>query len=76
MSGLLTLSAMILAGLVCSFIDSTLGMGYGVSATSVFLTFGISAAIASASVHTSEAVVDLERALHRTEESCWDRRDC
>ena len=58
MSDLLTFLAMILAGLVCGFIDSALGMGYGVSATSVFLTFGISPAIASASVHTSEAVVD------------------
>jgi len=63
MSDLVTFLTVILAGLVCGFIDSSLGMGYGVSATSVFLAFGISPAIASASVHTSEMVVDLVSAI-------------
>ena len=49
----------ILAGLFCGFVDSALGMGYGVTATSVLVTFGIAPAIASASIHTSEAVVDI-----------------
>jgi uncharacterized membrane protein YfcA len=34
-------------------------MGYGVTATSVLITFGVAPAIASASIHTSEAVVDI-----------------
>ncbi|MBS7633553.1 sulfite exporter TauE/SafE family protein [Candidatus Bathyarchaeota archaeon] len=59
MSDILTFVSIMLAGLVCGFIDSALGMGYGVSATSVFMAFGISPAIASASVHTSEVVVDI-----------------
>jgi len=58
MDGLFSFLVRLLAGLVCGFIDSALGMGYGVSATSVFLSFGVSPAIASASVHTSEMVVD------------------
>ncbi len=60
---LLMFLIMMFAGLVCGFIDSSLGMGYGVSATTVFLTFGISPAIASASVHTSEMVVDFVSAI-------------
>jgi uncharacterized membrane protein YfcA len=51
--------AFILAGLFCGFVDSALGMGYGVTATSVLVTFGVAPAIASASIHTSEAVVDI-----------------
>jgi uncharacterized membrane protein YfcA len=58
MTDLSTFLVTVLAGLVCGFIDSSLGMGYGVSAASVFLSFGISPAIASASVHTSEMFVD------------------
>lgn len=49
----------VLVGLVCGFIDSALGMGYGVSSVSVLVSFGISPAIASASIHTSEGFVDL-----------------
>jgi len=49
----------ILVGLVCGFIDSALGMGYGVSATAIFVSFGIAPAIASASVHTAEGFVDV-----------------
>ena len=55
--------AFIMAGLFCGFIDSALGMGYGVTATSVLVTFGIAPAIASASIHTSEAVVDIVSAI-------------
>jgi uncharacterized membrane protein YfcA len=48
----------IIVGLVVGFVDSSLGMGYGVTATSVLITFGIAPAVASASIHTSEGFVD------------------
>jgi uncharacterized membrane protein YfcA len=38
-------------------------MGYGVTATSVLVTFGVAPAIASASIHTSETVVDIASAI-------------
>lgn len=50
--------ALVIAGLACGFIDSCLGMGYGVTSASVLISFGIAPAIASASVHTAEAFVD------------------
>ena len=55
--------AFILAGLFCGFIDACLGMGFGVTSTSVLVTFGVVPAVASASVHTAEAVVDIVSAL-------------
>lgn len=48
----------IIVGIAVGFVDSSLGMGYGVTATSVLVTFGIAPAIASASIHTSEGFVD------------------
>ena len=44
----------ILGGFIAQMIDGALGMAYGVSATTFLLSFGISPAAASASVHTSE----------------------
>nr|WP_294936976.1 TSUP family transporter [uncultured Flavobacterium sp.] len=44
----------ILAGFVAQLIDGALGMAYGVTATSFLLSFGISPAASSASVHASE----------------------
>ncbi len=44
----------ILVGFIAQMIDGTLGMAYGVSSTSFLLSFGISPAAASASVHTAE----------------------
>jgi uncharacterized membrane protein YfcA len=44
----------IIVGFIAQLIDSSLGMAYGVSATSFLLGIGISPAAASASVHTSE----------------------
>jgi uncharacterized protein len=41
-------------GFIAQLIDGALGMAYGVSATSFLLSFGISPAAASASVHASE----------------------
>ncbi|HEX8378399.1 MAG TPA: TSUP family transporter [Pedobacter sp.] len=44
----------ILGGFIAQMIDGALGMAYGVSATTFLLSFGVPAAAASASVHTSE----------------------
>lgn len=41
-------------GFVAQMIDGALGMAYGVSASTFLLSFGVSPAAASASVHTSE----------------------
>jgi len=48
----------LLAGLICGFIDSCLGMGYGVTSATVLVAFGVSPTIASASTHASEMFVD------------------
>ena len=44
------------AGFIAQMIDGLCSMGYGVSATSLLLTFGVAPAAASASVHTAEVV--------------------
>jgi len=44
------------AGFLAQMVDGALGMGYGVSATTLLLTFGVTPAVASASVHTAEVV--------------------
>lgn len=43
-----------LAGFIAQMIDGALGMAYGVSATTFLLSFGVTPAAASASVHASE----------------------
>ncbi|MBK5260499.1 MAG: sulfite exporter TauE/SafE family protein [Thermoanaerobaculia bacterium] len=43
-----------LAGFIAQMIDGVLGMGYGVTATSLLLSLGVPAAVSSASVHTAE----------------------
>jgi uncharacterized protein len=43
-----------LGGFIAQMIDGALGMAYGVSATTFLLSFGVSPAVASMSVHTSE----------------------
>lgn len=43
-----------LGGFIAQMIDGALGMAYGVSATTFLMSFGITPAAASASVHTSE----------------------
>ncbi len=43
-----------IVGFIAQMIDGTLGMGYGISSTSFLLSFGISPASASASVHTAK----------------------
>jgi len=42
------------AGFLAQLIDGTLGMAYGVSCSTLLLTFGLSPVVASASVHTAE----------------------
>lgn len=44
----------ILVGFFAQMIDGSLGMAYGVSATSFLVGFGVPQAVASASVHTAE----------------------
>lgn len=46
----------VLAGFLAQIIDGTISMGYGVSATTLLLSFGVAPAAASASVHTAEVV--------------------
>ena len=53
------LIGMLLAGFAAQFIDGTLGMGYGVSSSSLLVAIGLAPAIASASVHTAEIVTTL-----------------
>ncbi|MCU9614549.1 sulfite exporter TauE/SafE family protein [Caldibacillus lycopersici] len=43
-------------GLVAQLIDGSLGMAYGVTSTSLLLMFGISPAVASASIHMAEVI--------------------
>ncbi|MBW3069357.1 MULTISPECIES: sulfite exporter TauE/SafE family protein [unclassified Actinomyces] len=43
-----------LVGLVAQLVDGTLGMGYGVTSSSLLLAVGLSPALASASVHLSQ----------------------
>ncbi|HLG00027.1 MAG TPA: sulfite exporter TauE/SafE family protein [Acidimicrobiia bacterium] len=43
-----------LAGLIAQLVDGSLGMGYGVTSTSLLVTTGTAAAVASASVHVAK----------------------
>ncbi len=58
-----TMLPFILVGLLCGFVDSALGMGFGVTSASILVTFGVAPSVASASVHTAEAVVDMISAV-------------
>jgi len=48
------LLAIAVAGFLAQLIDGSLGMGYGVSSTSLLLALGLAPALASASVHLAE----------------------
>jgi uncharacterized membrane protein YfcA len=52
----LNLAFYIIVGFIAQLIDGALGMGYGVSSTSLLLSMGVSPGAASASVHASELV--------------------
>ena len=49
-----TLLAIAIAGFIAQLVDGSLGMGYGVTSTSLLLTLGLAPALASASVHLAE----------------------
>jgi len=49
-----TVLVFIVGGFIAQMVDGALGMAYGVTATTFLLSFGISPAAASASVHASE----------------------
>lgn len=51
---MLTLLAIAVAGFVAQLVDGSLGMGYGVTSTTLLLSLGIAPALASASVHLAE----------------------
>ncbi|SHE26364.1 sulfite exporter TauE/SafE family protein [Actinomyces glycerinitolerans] len=51
---MLALILLALVGLVAQLVDGTLGMGYGVTSSSLLLAVGLSPALASASVHLSQ----------------------
>ena len=59
MSNVTFLIGILLVGFAAQFIDGTLGMGYGVSSTSLLMAVGLAPAIASASVHTAEIATTL-----------------
>jgi uncharacterized membrane protein YfcA len=46
----------VMIGFIAQLIDGSLGMAYGVTSTTLLLTFGVAPAIASASVHLAEVV--------------------
>lgn len=51
---MVTLVAIAFAGFIAQLVDGSLGMGYGVTSTSLLLTLGLTPALASASVHLAE----------------------
>ena len=54
---------LLLVGLVCGFVDTSLGMGYGVTSATVLLVLGMAPAMVSASVHAAESIVDSSSAV-------------
>jgi len=64
----------ILFGFMAQMIDGALGMGYGVSTTTFFLSLGIPPAIASACVHTSEMFTTAVSGLSHFKFGNVDRR--
>jgi uncharacterized protein len=55
----------IVAGFLSGLVGGTLGMGYGVSATTLLLSLGVAPAMASASVHTAEVLtIGMAAAAH------------
>jgi len=55
----LTIILFLIAGFIAQMIDGCIGMAYGVSSTSLLLSFGVPPASASASVHTAEVFTTL-----------------
>ena len=51
------------AGAICSFVDALLGMGYGVSSSTILITMGVTPAVVSASVHMVKLAVGATSAI-------------
>lgn len=62
-----------IAGLAAQLVDGSLGMGYGVTSTSILITSGTAAALASATVHLAEVGTTLASGLghHRFGNVDW-----
>lgn len=63
-----------LAGFLAQFVDGAMGMGYGVTSTSMLLLIGVSPAVASASVHLSEIGTNAASAIAHVRLGNVDRR--
>lgn len=63
-----------LAGFVAQLVDGALGMGYGVTSTSMLLTLGLAPAVVSASVHAGEVVTTLVSGISHWRFGNVDRR--
>jgi uncharacterized membrane protein YfcA len=70
----LSIFVFIAIGFVAQMIDGSLGMAYGVSANSFLMAIGLSPAISSASVHTSEIFTTLVSGLSHLKFGNVDKR--
>lgn len=61
-------------GFVAQLIDGALGMGYGVTSSSMLLALGVAPAVASASVHAGEVVTTLASGIAHWRFGNVDRR--
>jgi uncharacterized membrane protein YfcA len=61
-------------GFIAQMIDGALGMAYGVSATSLLLSFGVPPALSSAGVHAAECVTTLISGLSHWKFGNVDKR--
>ena len=64
----------VIVGFVGQTIDGALGMAYGVSCTSFLLSMGVSAPLASASVHTAEVVTSFVSGISHFKMGNVDRK--
>jgi uncharacterized membrane protein YfcA len=54
MEGLIQLSLLAVAGFLAQLVDGSLGMGYGITSSTILIFIGLSPAAASASVHIAK----------------------
>ncbi|MEM0269002.1 MAG: sulfite exporter TauE/SafE family protein [Candidatus Korarchaeum sp.] len=67
-------SYVMLAGFIAELIDSSLGMAYGVISNSILLSLGFGAALASATVHSSEVFLTIASGLSHIRLGNMDRK--
>ncbi|MEM1866048.1 MAG: sulfite exporter TauE/SafE family protein [Ignisphaera sp.] len=53
----------IIVGFLAQLVDGSVGMGYGVISSSIYLSFGLTPAVASATIHTSEVFSTLSSSI-------------